>query len=216
VQDLYFPFIIALFCEFEAMGFRMNLNELLIKCEFLDQIQQPIFIKNMQGTYVYCNQSFSDFIGIPTKKIISNTAHEIAPQNLANVYTAADRQLFESNRDQRYLSKVKTDKPSEVKVIFKKSVVHSPNNDLAGFIGAVEIQENLLSEPIAATSKLTERETDILNLLAQGKSNKVIAALLQLSPHTVHDHLKSIYQKLDVQSENEEIYKALSFFATRQ
>lgn len=45
---------------------------------------------------------------------------------------------------------------------------------------------------------LTERETTVLRLAAQGLTDKQIAAQLVISAHTVNAHLKSIYRKLSV------------------
>ncbi len=44
---------------------------------------------------------------------------------------------------------------------------------------------------------LTEREKEVLQLLAEGKSNKDVAALLNLSNYTVETHRTHIMQKLD-------------------
>jgi len=47
---------------------------------------------------------------------------------------------------------------------------------------------------------LSEREKEILQLLAEGKSNKEVATLLDLSPYTVETHRTHIMQKLDLHS----------------
>jgi DNA-binding NarL/FixJ family response regulator len=47
---------------------------------------------------------------------------------------------------------------------------------------------------------LTARETDVLKLLAQGKSNKEIAQQLKIGDKTVHSHVSNILSKLNVPS----------------
>jgi DNA-binding NarL/FixJ family response regulator len=47
---------------------------------------------------------------------------------------------------------------------------------------------------------LTPRETEVLRLLAQGKSNKEVAADLVIGIKTVKTHVSSILSKLDVSS----------------
>jgi DNA-binding CsgD family transcriptional regulator len=47
---------------------------------------------------------------------------------------------------------------------------------------------------------LTGREQEIAGLVVKGASTKAIAAALFLSPHTVQDHLKSIFTKLGINS----------------
>ena len=50
----------------------------------------------------------------------------------------------------------------------------------------------------AILSKLTERETDILRLLAEGQTNSDIAQTLFLSEGTVRNYVSQIFTKLDV------------------
>jgi len=47
---------------------------------------------------------------------------------------------------------------------------------------------------------LTSREREILQLLAEGKSNKDIANLLNLSLHTVETHRRNLQEKLNLHS----------------
>ena len=49
-----------------------------------------------------------------------------------------------------------------------------------------------------ALSKLTRRERQVLGLIAQGKTNREIAALLVTSQGTVKTHVTHIFRKLGV------------------
>lgn len=57
---------------------------------------------------------------------------------------------------------------------------------------------------------LTPRETDVLVLLAQGKSNKQIAAQLELGIRTVEGYVSNVLSKLGVTSRTEAVTHALS------
>ena len=56
---------------------------------------------------------------------------------------------------------------------------------------------------------LTVREKEILESMVQGKTKKEIAAILDLSFHTVDTHLRNIYQKLEVNTRTGAVAKAL-------
>lgn len=54
------------------------------------------------------------------------------------------------------------------------------------------------NERAQASLGITERERQVLQLLADGRSNKEIAAQLGLSPNTVKTHVASLFEKLRV------------------
>ncbi len=55
---------------------------------------------------------------------------------------------------------------------------------------------------------LTKRETEVLRVMADGKTQQQIADQLFLSYHTIDSHLRNIYQKLHVGSGLEAVSKA--------
>ncbi|MDM0016031.1 response regulator transcription factor [Variovorax saccharolyticus] len=60
----------------------------------------------------------------------------------------------------------------------------------------------------AAPAELSARETEVLQLVAQGHSNREIAESLSLSINTVECHAKNIYRKLAVRSRAGAVYSA--------
>ena len=84
-----------------------------------------------------------------------------------------------------------------------------------GFIVApARILEPLWPEPLAfphtePVESLTPRETEVIQLLAQGLANKHIAQELEISEHTVKFHISSIYSKFGVGSRTEAVHLGL-------
>jgi len=64
----------------------------------------------------------------------------------------------------------------------------------------VEVLKKLATQESAILEQLTGREKDIVRLVAQGLSNKEIAAQLFLSDGTVRNNIMTIMEKLDVKN----------------
>jgi DNA-binding NarL/FixJ family response regulator len=60
----------------------------------------------------------------------------------------------------------------------------------------------------APASALSEREQEVLDLIAAGRTNPEIAARLHLSPHTVKEHTSGLYRKLGVRNRAEAVRRA--------
>ncbi|MDF7825954.1 response regulator transcription factor [Pontiellaceae bacterium B12227] len=65
-------------------------------------------------------------------------------------------------------------------------------------------------KPASPEEDLSEREAEVLKLLAEGMSRKEVAEKLFVSKHTVSTHIRNIYQKLQVHNVSGAISKATS------
>lgn len=72
-----------------------------------------------------------------------------------------------------------------------------------------QTKPTLTTSQKSVIESLTDREREILELLAQGLSNKAIAARLYLSIRTVEGHLANIYARLGVHSRTEAMLVAV-------
>jgi DNA-binding CsgD family transcriptional regulator len=64
------------------------------------------------------------------------------------------------------------------------------------------VQRRIVSQPRAKTGwdSLTDAELTVVNLIAQGVTNRDVATQLYLSPNTVKTHIRSAFTKLDINS----------------
>jgi DNA-binding CsgD family transcriptional regulator len=75
----------------------------------------------------------------------------------------------------------------------------------------VQRARTAFGESVDANSTISDREQLVLNHLVLGKSVRQIADELGRSPHTVHDHVKSLHRKLNASSRGELIARALGY-----
>lgn len=96
--------------------------------------------------------------------------------------------------------------------------VHSPNRGdreqdemrLADVtISAPDGENGTLGSPVAPPARrLTAREIEVLNLIAQGRTNRQIAESLTISPGTARVHVQHIIAKLEVSDRTEAAVRA--------
>ncbi|MCB0754764.1 MAG: response regulator transcription factor [Flavobacteriales bacterium] len=77
------------------------------------------------------------------------------------------------------------------------------------FFQAQTTSEEVADESTKPSYPLTERERNILSLMVDGLSYKMIAGRENISYHTVNSHIRNIYDKLHVHSASEAVSKAL-------
>lgn len=76
-------------------------------------------------------------------------------------------------------------------------------------IGHVLKQINNNEEQTGLIERLTERELDVLRLMAKGHSNQEIAKIMVLSAATVHTHVSRVLAKLEVSSRTQAVVYAM-------
>jgi len=84
-----------------------------------------------------------------------------------------------------------------------------PAADIAGAVRMVGLGMTVFRPNEAPTGPpLSDREREVLDLIASGGTNREIAERLYLSPHTVKEHTSALYRKLSVRNRAEAVQKA--------
>jgi DNA-binding CsgD family transcriptional regulator len=66
------------------------------------------------------------------------------------------------------------------------------------------------TQPPVGGVPLTQREREVLHWLGGGKTDRDIAAILGISPRTVHKHLQRVYEKLGVETRTAAVVRAMA------
>ena len=84
-----------------------------------------------------------------------------------------------------------------------------PAADIAGAVRMVGLGMTVFKpHESPAGPPLSEREREVLEAIAGGATNREIAGVLFLSPHTVKEHTSSLYRKLGARNRAEAVQKA--------
>jgi DNA-binding NarL/FixJ family response regulator len=92
-----------------------------------------------------------------------------------------------------------------------------PARDLVAALEAIHAGDIVISDPPSRprsigglnwpgrSEGLTDRESEILALITQGRSNAEVATLTYLSPNTVKSYIRTLYRKIDVTSRTQAV-----------
>jgi len=153
--------------------------------------------------------SFGDALGYLRREKFTLAVLDLSLQNLAPGSENTDDlnqdgyQLLAAVRAQNIPAIVVsgTTEPDEIRKVYSEytisAYIEKQTFDRAAFRRAVE-ETKLTYESQSELGALTEREREVLDLLARGLTNKEIAEKLFITTNTVKRHLKAIFEKLKV------------------
>lgn len=118
--------------------------------------------------------------------------------------------LLSSHRDRRYFTSLPLEQQAGWSYLLKQSVA-----DVSALVRAIQgsadgmivldpaLVSGLRPKPDTSLSRLTPRQRDVLELIAQGYSNAGIAEQLSLTERSVETYVSILYQELGVSGERE-------------
>jgi len=130
----------------------------------IDAIPTPVFYKDTDGIYLGCNVAFEKFIGLSRVQIVGKTVYDVSPKDLADVYHAADEELFAAGGSQSYENSVVYADGSRHEVLFHKAVFQKCDGSLGGLVGTfIDITERKQAEAAALYLSHFDLTTELPN-----------------------------------------------------
>jgi DNA-binding NarL/FixJ family response regulator len=90
-----------------------------------------------------------------------------------------------------------------------------PSQDIGAILGRLQKAREIRTDEGQLLARLTPREVEVLQALADGKSTTEIAQSLFISTRTVRSHVKSVLAKMGVHSKLEAVTMALRYSVIR-
>ena len=135
---------------------------------------------------------------------VSFSDHDVSDTSSAATLLLSDDPL--NVRQMRRFSRVWGILPTESSAEELTAAIHALSQGL--IVGTSTLLFESENEPLSH-GPLTDRESEVLGLVAKGLANKQIALALGISEHTVKFHVSSIYTKLNVTNRTEAVREGL-------
>ena len=121
----------------------------------------PVFYKDTNGNYIDANTAFTSLFGYSKEQLIGKSIFDLYPKELAEVYFAKDKELFENPGDiQIYESRLLSANGEHHDVVFHKAVFRNDKGEISGLIGAaLDITERKRAEEALRQSEERYRTT---------------------------------------------------------
>jgi PAS domain S-box-containing protein len=126
----------------------------------IDTIPSPLFFKDSKGRYLGCNTAFEAYLGLTRDQLVGRSVYDIAPKELADVYSKQDQALIDNPCVQIYEGRVKYADGTHHDVMFHKAVFNNSEGDPAGIVGVMldisarKLAEQRLSEALELNQRL--------------------------------------------------------------
>lgn len=103
----------------------------------VEAIPNPVFYKDREGLYRFCNDAFLDYLGLPREKIIGKGVYDVSPGPLADVYHEADLKLMASRGKQVYDARIRYADGTLHDAVFNKATVVGDDGKILGIVGII-------------------------------------------------------------------------------
>jgi len=113
-------------------------NNLKFWESLMNAIPNPVFYKDKNGIYKFCNRAFLEFLGAESDEIVGSSVYDIAPSKLADTYNETDDFVMNTKKHKVYESRLKYLDGTFHDVIFSKAVHLDENDNVIGLVGIAQ------------------------------------------------------------------------------
>jgi DNA-binding NarL/FixJ family response regulator len=200
--------VIRVLLSVSSPALRAGLRALLSADNSIKVVNDSL-VEEKEADVVIASASHASFSNPSALRQAQDDASLRAGQELSEISSAPTLFLSDDRlniREMQRAFRVWGVLPTDASAEELTAAIHALSQGL--IVGSSTLLFESESEPLSH-GPLTDRESEVLGLLAKGLANKQIAVALGISEHTVKFHVSSIYSKLNVTNRTEAVREGL-------
>lgn len=179
-----------------------NIEDLGIHAKIIDALPIPIFYRDINGVYQFCNKAHEKFTGRPKEDIIGKPIHDVHSKETADIYLSQDQELLKNPGEQIYETEIKHNNGATYSAILNKAVIRNNKDEVIGIVGSI----NDITE-LKRTEKRLEQAQESMEVSSH-MLHKISAGIVMMDDnHKVVDSNESFAQLMG--EETEELYETI-------
>lgn len=160
----------------EIVGVVVDISEFKKKCDesyehssflqiLIENIDEPMFYKDKNGIYQFCNQAYCDILGLERDMILGHDVFDVTPRDLAEIYYKEDKKLIAEKGEQEFEVKALFADDQLHYVVIHKKLFLDESGEYKGIIGSLkDVSDHKLIEKQA---KKREMIKDLILSISQ-------------------------------------------------
>lgn len=199
---IFFDLFYAYFSAINKSQRKWYMKDEILLRGLLSVIKQPVYAKDENFIYTFCNQAFADILGKSKNEIVGKTVFQLYEKELAEIYQKADENLLETGGSQDYETAIRFYDGSTHAVILHKNIILDEEENKLGIIGLVEDISSLKKkekELIESESKYKKIFKNVQDIFYQVDVN---GNILEISPsvskYSDYTHTEIIGQPIEM------------------
>jgi len=181
--------------------------------ELVSRSQLAILLADDHRNYVDANPPACELLGLSREEIIGSQVEDLSPPELRDQVPAIYAAFIEAGNQSGPFTLIRSD-GSEVECSYSATANIVPGVHLSILVPVEKADPELdvyeVADDRPAVNQLTDREREVLTLLALGETNATIASQLHLSAETVRSHTRSARLRLGAKSRSHAITLAIA------
>lgn len=199
----------------QGSNFDLNTVQLDYINVMINNIPNPVYVMDADGSYIGCNEQYSNFIGLPVNEIVGQKMSDLFPEEISKPEAEKDKQLLENGGLMNYESQLMEEDGTKWDLVFSKSVFKNFDGSTAGVICVInDITEKREAERALIESEKKLREANatkdkFFSIISHDLRSPFVS-LLGMSELLVNDYhaMEEEYRKTFIKDMYDSIHKA--------